>query len=99
MFPKFQCVPNSSSFYPISCALSCILVTYINNPKEHITTYVFWTCSKLDDYFSFMGQPKMPITKEKKLNFEGPHSPHPPQLINMSHNILVPSIIIFCNGP
>lgn len=77
MFPKFQCVSNSFSIYPISFALSCILISCINNPEEHITTYVFWTCSKLDDCFSFMGQSKMPITKEKNLNFEGPHSPHP----------------------
>jgi hypothetical protein len=33
-------VPNSSSFYPISFALSSTLVTYITCPKEEITIEV-----------------------------------------------------------
>jgi hypothetical protein len=40
-FPQFSHqVPNSSSFYPISFALSSTLVTYINCPKEEIAIEV-----------------------------------------------------------
>jgi hypothetical protein len=63
-----QCVPNiSSSLYPISFALSFGLVTFITNPKEEIPTHLFWLTPKLDYYFLVMGQSKMPITKEKKI--------------------------------
>ncbi len=40
-------VSNCSSLYSISFALSSALLTYITNPKEEITTYLFWDCSKL----------------------------------------------------
>jgi hypothetical protein len=41
------------------------LVSYINNAKEEITTYMFWDHPKLKLNFLVMGQSKMPITKEK----------------------------------
>jgi hypothetical protein len=47
MLPEFKS-SNSSSFYPISFALSFILVTYISSPKEEIITYLFWGFQKLD---------------------------------------------------
>ncbi len=34
--------------YPFLQGLSSTLVTYINNPREEITTYLFWDCPKLD---------------------------------------------------
>jgi hypothetical protein len=58
-------VPNSSSLDPISFALSSNVITYITNPKEMITTYIFWDFSMLDLFFG----ENMPITKENKLNF------------------------------
>jgi hypothetical protein len=47
MLPKFKS-SNSSSFYPISFAVSFILGTYIASPKEEIITYLFWGFQKLD---------------------------------------------------
>ncbi len=53
-FCCFQCVPqhvpNSSSLYPMSFALSSRVVTYITSPMEEIATYLFWGCPKAD-YF------------------------------------------------
>jgi hypothetical protein len=46
MLPEFKS-SNSSSFYPISFALSFILVAYISSPKEEIITYLFWGFQKL----------------------------------------------------
>jgi len=43
-----QCVPNSSSLIPKSFALSFTLAIYITNPKEEITTYLFWDCWKVE---------------------------------------------------
>jgi hypothetical protein len=74
------------SLYPIYFVLSSTLVVAQN---EEITTYLFCDCPKVEFYLFFFaffggwwGQSKMPITKENKLNLQGP-----PQLINMSHNI------------
>ncbi len=54
--PNSQCVhyhvPNGSSFYCISFALSSILVTYVSSPKE-ISTYIFWECTKVDYFILF----------------------------------------------
>jgi hypothetical protein len=47
MLPQFKS-SNSSSFYPISFALSFILVTYISSPKEEIITYLCWGFQKHD---------------------------------------------------
>jgi hypothetical protein len=83
--PNPQCVhqhvPNGSSFYRISFALSSTLVTHVISPKE-ILTYIFWECPKVDYFFFLLGWSMMPITnnqKKKLLRF--------PQLINMSHNM------------
>jgi hypothetical protein len=46
-----QYVPHSSSLRPKYFALSFTLATYITNPKEKITTYLFWDCWKLDYFF------------------------------------------------
>jgi hypothetical protein len=55
MFSKFPIyVPNSSSPYPISFALSSTLVScnsYEKSPTEEITTYLFWDSPKLDYFF------------------------------------------------
>jgi hypothetical protein len=68
-------VSNSSSLYPISFALSSTLVTYITSPKEEITTYLIWDCSKLVLFLFFgMDQSKMPITKPKKKTLGDPHN-------------------------
>jgi len=44
-FCCFQCVPqhvpNSSSLYPMSFALSSRVVTYISSPMEEIAPYLF----------------------------------------------------------
>ncbi len=45
-------LPMVPDFTPISFALSFTLATYISSPKEEITTYLFWVCSKL--YFIFI---------------------------------------------
>jgi hypothetical protein len=47
VFLSSQCVPqhvpNSSTFYPIFFAISFTLENlYIYNPKEEVTTYLFW---------------------------------------------------------
>jgi len=46
-----QHVPNSSSLYPISFAISFTLVTYITSPKEEHTTYLFRDYPKVDLFF------------------------------------------------
>jgi len=65
VFP--QCIPNSSSFDPISFALSSNVVTYITNPKEEITTYIFWDFSMLDLFFWWWANQKCP--SQKKINW------------------------------
>ncbi len=72
-----QYVPNSTSFYPISFALSSTLVTYRSSPKEEDMNIPILGLSKgLIKVYFVMGQSKMPITKEgeekKKLNLECP---------------------------
>ncbi len=81
-----QHVPNSSSLYPISFALSSPLVTYISSSqgREYNMSILgyFSNCTKLFVFFVFflcfcffwgvMGQSKMSIANEKKLNFETP---------------------------
>jgi hypothetical protein len=46
-----QCVSNSSSLSPKSFDLSSNLVIYITNPKDEITTYLFWDCWQVDFFF------------------------------------------------
>ncbi len=58
-----QHVPNSSSLYPISFAISSTLVAYITSPKEELTTYLIWDYPKVDLFFCEV-QSKMPITQE-----------------------------------
>lgn len=79
-----QHIPNSSSLYSISFALSSPLVTYINNPQGReynmsILGYFFSDYTKLIKFLMFffffwgvMGQSKMSMANEKKLNFEAP---------------------------
>jgi hypothetical protein len=71
MLPEFRS-SNSSSFYPISFALSFILVTYISSPKEEIITYRFWGFQKLD-CFSWWANQRC-LSNKKKMNFMGPHN-------------------------
>ncbi len=79
MSPSSQCVPqhvpNSSSLYPISLALS--------NPMEELTIYPFWDCPKLD--FIFFGDDR-PI-KDAHDNKKKVELWESPQLINMSHTL------------
>jgi hypothetical protein len=49
----YQHVPGSLSLYLIYFALSFTFVICKSNPKEEITTYLFWECTKLDFYFLF----------------------------------------------
>ncbi len=87
VFPMmyFQHVPNSSSLHPIFFASCFTPATYINSPKEEVTLYLVWDGPKVDlfSFFLVMGQTKMPITKEKKLNFW-----RFSQLINVNRNVL-----------
>lgn len=73
---------NSYSFYLISLALCCTLVTYINRQKKRLHHIYFGTVKSLIEIF-FMGQSKLPITKENKIELWGSL-----QLINMKYNIL-----------
>ncbi len=50
-----QCVPNSSSLIPKSFDLSSTLAIYITNPKDEITTYLFWDCWRVDYFFLWWG--------------------------------------------
>jgi hypothetical protein len=61
-------VSNSTSIYPISFALSSILVTYIISQKEGDYNISISGLSRAGLQLCFMGQSLMPITKEKKLN-------------------------------
>jgi hypothetical protein len=84
MLPEFKS-SNSSSFYPISFALSFILVTYISSPKEEIITYLFSG-----------GRPE---DSKRKLNFQDStwhHWPHSSCLIKIDAYLLcVPFLSIF----
>ncbi len=72
-----QCVPqhapNSSSFYPISFALSSTLVTYINSSKGVISTDVFWDCPSLMNSFD-EGTIIDAQHKRQKIEFGEPHN-------------------------
>jgi hypothetical protein len=76
-------VPYSSSFYPMSFALSC------SRPKEEITTYLFWDCPKLDFYFYFFSNESIKDAHRKRKRIEL----WCPELNNMSHKY----ITINCN--
>jgi hypothetical protein len=82
-FPNM--LPMVPDFTPISFARSFTsFATYISSPKEEITTYLIWVCSKF--YFIFIfwwANQRCPFSKGKNLNFLGSL-----QLINMSHNTL-----------
>jgi hypothetical protein len=71
MLPEFKS-SNSYSFYPISIALSFILVTYISSPKEEIITYLIWGFQKLD-CFSLCPNQRC-LSNRKIMNFMGPHN-------------------------
>jgi hypothetical protein len=78
--PSSQCVPNSSSLYPVFFSLSPTLLIYICSPKEEITTHLFWDFFKLE--FIFLGwtnQGYPSQTKKKKIELWAS-----PQPINMS---------------
>jgi hypothetical protein len=62
-----QRVPNSTSLYPISFALSSILVTYISRSKDKITIYVFWDCPSLINCFD---EGTIKDAHHKRENFE-----------------------------
>jgi len=49
----FQHVPNSSSLHPIFFASCFTPATYINSPKEEVTIYPIWNCSKVDLFSCF----------------------------------------------
>jgi hypothetical protein len=58
-----------------------IYIGYMSRERERerereITTYLIWDFPKLEFFLKkiVMGQSKMPITKEKQLNFRGPHN-------------------------
>jgi hypothetical protein len=68
-----QHVPNSSSFYPISFALSFTLVIYISSPRWDYNIFILGL-SKVRSIVLVMGQSKKPITKEKKIELWGPHN-------------------------
>jgi hypothetical protein len=72
-----QCVPqhapNSSSFYPISFALSSTLVTYITSSKGVISTDVFWDCPSLMNSFD-EGTIIDAQHKRQKIEFGEPHN-------------------------
>ncbi len=57
-------VLNSSSLYPISFALSSILVTYVTQ-RRRVQHFYFGTVQSLVYFYFVVGQWKMPITKEK----------------------------------
>jgi hypothetical protein len=57
-------VLNSSSLYPISFALSSILVTYVAQ-RRRLQHFYFGTDQSLVKKRFVMGQSKMPITNEK----------------------------------
>ncbi len=60
IFPRnSQCILNSCSLYPISCALLSTLVCHILYPSKELKFRVY----------SCVSYP-LPITKDKKLNFE-----------------------------
>jgi hypothetical protein len=69
MFPKFligsQCIPNSTTLYPITFAQSSPLAKYIGSPKEKTTICIFWECPKFDYIFLLMSQSKRLITQKK----------------------------------
>lgn len=55
-----QCVPTkfpiAPHFIPYPLPQVLLLVTYIRNPKDKITTYLFWECPKLYYYYFVMSQ-------------------------------------------
>jgi hypothetical protein len=62
-----QCVPNSTSLYPISFALSSILVTYISRSKDGFTTDLIWDCPSLIKCFD---EGTIKDAHHKRENFE-----------------------------
>ncbi len=76
-------VPNVfPNIFPIALTSSHMfcpkfyVITYIKNPKEEITTYLFWECPMLEYYFFGHGSIKdvHHKRKKKKLNFNRPHN-------------------------
>jgi hypothetical protein len=84
--PSSQCVPkhvpDSTSLYPISFALSSTFITYIITPKgRDYNTSILEQFKALFNFF-VMGKSKMHITKEKSIWTLGS-----PQLIDTSQTV------------
>jgi hypothetical protein len=81
---NFLLFPMCSHDIPLmlsTCSQIPNVVTYITNPKEEITTYIFWDFSMLDSFFWWWANKKWP--SQKKINW----TLGSPTLINISHNI------------
>jgi hypothetical protein len=78
LFPTFpissQCVPSSTTLYPICFAQRFIIVTYITSQRRRFKIHLFWECPKIWSHFHVMGQSKMPIACKKNLNVGCPHN-------------------------
>jgi hypothetical protein len=72
----YQHVRGSLSLYPIYFALSFTLVICKSNPKEEITAYLFWECTKLEflSFFGWWANQRCPSQKKRNLNFVGSHN-------------------------
>jgi hypothetical protein len=91
--------PNISPIALTSSHMFCpkFYVTYITNPKEEITTYLFWECPMLEYYFFGHGSIKdvhhKREKKKKKIELSST-----PQLSSMSHNdSMIRGLFIFKN--